>query len=159
MSKQEKASWSLLVVNVVIGLWYFSALFELRTDFATQLETMARLFVKLTIVAIVLSILGEIVMSVLEGDSKDVVDADERDRLISLKARRNGYFVLVSAVVILMVALVVGIGVTLRIPPSTPATFFQLLGQAIVIANLLLLALMLAEVAIQGSRIFYYRRG
>jgi hypothetical protein len=162
MSKQEKASWSLLVSNLAIGVWYFSMLFGLGTDLAAQVGAMVGLFIKLTVVSIVLAVAGEIVMYALSGNSKDTVEEDERDQLISLKARRNGYFVLVSAVILLMAAPVVTIALTLRIPPTAPdfaTAFLQQAGQAVFMANLLLLALMLAEVVIQGSRVFYYRRG
>jgi hypothetical protein len=161
MSKQEKASWSLLVTNLVVGAWYLSALLALGTDLAGQLEAMMGLFIRLTIVSVVLAILGEIVMHALAEKDQNKVELDERDRLISLKARRNGYFVLVSAVVLVM-SMLTFIGFTKGVESSLPdsvTTLVQQAGHAFFMANLLVLALMLTEVAIQGSRVFYYRRG
>lgn len=162
MSKQEKSSWVLLAVNVIVGIWYFSAIFALGADVPLHAPQMGQLIARITIVAIAVAILGEIVMHAIVGKAHDAVELDERDRIIGLKACRNGYFVLVSAVIVLMVALVAAIGFTHRVPSSPPGiilSFLKEAGEAIFMANLLLCALVLTEIAIQSSRIFYYRRG
>jgi hypothetical protein len=162
MSEQERLSWSVLVINLVIGFWYFSEIFASGTDFLLQMQTMVQFFIRLAILAIVLAILSEIVMYALNGKGTDRVESDERDRLIMLKSQRNGHFVLVTALIVLMVGLVVATGLTLRTEAQAPplaSTFLSRTGEAIFMANLLLLALILTEVAVQGSRVFYYRRG
>ncbi len=169
MSKQEKASWSLLITNLIIGVWYFSKVLSLGPDLAAQMGTMVGLYVKLITVAITVAIAGEIVMYAISDESPDKVAQDERDQLIRLKAQRNGHYVLVAVVIALLMALLMSIGFThsaasgvtssVMAPLQPVREFLQWAGQAIFMANLLFLALMLSEVAVQGSRVFYYRRG
>lgn len=162
MSEQEKASWSLLIINVIIGAWYFSTVFEMGTDVLAQMRVLIALLIKVTLLAIVLGILGEVLMHWLAGRSRDKVARDERDQLINLKAQRNGYFVLAAALIALLhVLLAVALGMPERIAERSLAIsgFLEKAGTAIFMANLVLLALVVTEVAVQGSRIFYYRRG
>jgi hypothetical protein len=162
MSKQERASWSLLVINLIIGVVYFSKVFASGVDWRLQMAATSRAFVQVTILAIVLAIVAEIVMNVLNGKDQDRVAADERDHLIMLKSRRNGHFVLVTALIVLMGTLVVASGFTLgdaRHAIDAAGAAFSRAGAAILMANLLLLALVLTEIAMLASCVFYYRRG
>lgn len=72
---------------------------------------------------------------------------DERDRLIATRASRNAYFVLFIGVLIMIGMIVAG---DLKNDPGiTP----------VMSANLLLLAVVVAELVNFGSRLFYYRSG
>ena len=101
MSRQERISWVSLVVNVVIGAYYFSAIFDLAESGELYGPAMAGLIFRLIVIAIVIGIAGEIVLTVLSGRAADKVSADERDRLINARATRNGYYVLTAGVILL----------------------------------------------------------
>lgn len=160
MSKQERTSWALLILNLIVGLWYFSAVFTMGPGLIMGPQ-LGSLIARIVIVAIVIGIAGQIVMNCLVTKQRDAVDLDERDRLIGLKAFRNGYLALGIAVVILMVGLFV---LTRLAHPATgelaiDTNEFAFKLDTTFIANLLLCALVMTEVVVQTSKVFYYRRG
>jgi hypothetical protein len=166
MSKQERVSWLSLAVNLVIGFYYFSAVFALAASGEIYGPAMAGLILKLVILAVIVGIAGEIVLRILAGAASDKIASDERDKLISAKAMRNGYIVLTVGVAALTSHIVVVGGLdrfSADYPIAKPTMDF--IGTVlhplapIVIAQFLLLASMTASTAIYASRIFYYRRG
>ena len=166
MSKQERMSWISLAVNLVIGFYYFSAVFALAESGGFYGPAMAGLILKLIILSIALSIVAEIVLSILTGRATDKVAADERDKLISAKAMRNGYIALTIGVVVLMshIVLVGGFDRFAADYPITGPTIDVVRTllkplPPIIIAQFLLLASMVGSTVIYASRIFYYRRG
>lgn len=161
MSKQEKASWTLLVLNVIVGIWYFSAVATSGPGLIMSPQ-LGSLIARIIVVAIVLAIAGQIVTNWFMAKSKDAVEVDERDQLIGLKAFRNGYWILGIAVA----ALIVGLWVLTRLthPPTGELAINSngsslKLTDAPVIANLLLCVLVATEIVVQSSKVFYYRRG
>ena len=166
MSKLERASSVSLAVNLVVGIYYFSAVFALAESGDFYDPAMAALITKLVIIAITLAILGEIVLHILSGRPVDRVAADERDKQINAKAMRNGYYVVTVGMMALMSHVVVVGGLDrfpLNYPESKPVMDFigTLLHPLapIVIAQFLLLASIAGSTVIYASRIFYYRRG
>lgn len=167
MSTQERTSWVALAVNLVVGVWYFTAVLGMPGEVDIYSVGMARLIIRITFIAIVLAIAAEILLRWLSDQPRDVVAADERDGLISSKAFRNAYFVLSAGVFAVIVRIVLAAGFT-RIPAGTLAHgappgviqtwFFHAVGPVFV-AHMLLLAIMVASTAVYASRIFYYRRG
>jgi ABC-type multidrug transport system permease subunit len=166
VSKQERASWTALVVNVLIGVWYFSAIFSLPGDLNLYSRALMQLIIKMIIVSIVVAIAAEIVFHILAGQPKDKVSEDERDQVIDTRAARNGYYLLVAGVFVIITRIVMAVSVE-QMPAFKRAghtagvieTLFATPVSPIYIANLLLLAFFAAGTAVHASRIFYYRRG
>lgn len=166
MSKQERASWIALFVNALVGVWYFSAVFSLPGDMNLHSRALVHLFVQMIILSIVFTIAAEIVFHIVAGKPSDKVSQDERDRLIAARATRNGYYVLASGVFIVMARIVMAASVeqmpAFKRAGHVPGVIETLFGGAVSplhIANLLLLAFMLAGAFVNASRVFYYRRG
>jgi hypothetical protein len=169
MSKQERVSWISLIVNLVIGFWYFGRVFRLPAGTDLFGPGMAIFAVNLIILSIFIGIASEVALRVAQkqvrgGESKDATGTDERDVLISLKSSRNAYGVL-SAAIFLVLVLIALLEWTQRFWHSTPdpKTVLELLATGPLapmhIAQLLLLALTLAGITVYVSRIFHYRRG
>jgi hypothetical protein len=100
-------------------------------------------FLVLIVVSIILRILIAIVFSILNAIAtreKEPGLIDERDRLIELRANRNGFFVFILGFVCAMVALAAG---------QPPTTMFLLL----------LLGGIASELVSDVSEFIFYRRG
>ena len=168
MSKQERVSWVSLVVNVLIGYWYFSAVLRLPPGADLFGPRMAAFAVQLIILSIVISIACEVALQVAQkhtgGSDADKSSVDERDRLINLTASRNAYVVLSVAIIVLLVrvALVEWVQRSGR-HQADPRSMLEMLSIGALapmhIAQLLLLALTLAGITMYASRVFHYRRG
>jgi len=173
MSQQERVSWLSLLTTLVIGYWYFQAVFALPADADLHGPAMARLVTKLIVMAIAIGIAGELLLRMVQYRSQaagpDATSADERDALIHLKATRNAHVVL-GLGVILVLCQVVMLEMTPRLAgrlaagsAQVPDTLLQrlLTGplSALHVAQLLLLALTLASITLNGSRVLYNRRG
>jgi hypothetical protein len=168
MSERERISWVALIVNLIVGTWYFSRILGAPADADLFGPRTAAFAVKVIIFAIVVSIVCEILLRVVQkstgdpgGDGKVV---DERDRLIGLKATRNAHGVLAGAVIVVLVQIaLIEWAARFRHRRGDPETVLELLGtgplEAMHVAQMLLAALGLAALALHASRIFYYRRG
>ncbi len=146
LSFQEKSVWVSVIAIIVVFGNHFSVVFG-APEALTSVELLVRL-----IGAIILLVVIEIVLHVLiavtaRRDAKDGDRLDERDRLVVVKASRNAYVVLFIGILSMIWYIVLG---DLKSDPSvTP----------VMNANLLLLAIVVAELCNYGSRLFYYRRG
>jgi hypothetical protein len=167
MSQQERVSWVALVVNTVIGYWYFERVFSLPADADLFGPGMAAFAVRLFVLLIVITIACEVALRVVSksvGSDADKNTIDERDRLIDLKAVRNAYGVLSMGIVIVVVQVVqIEWAQRYRHLRPDPQTMLELIGTgplgASHVVQLLLLALTLAAITVYASRIFHYRRG
>lgn len=168
MSKQERVSWISLIVNLLIGYWYFERVFSLPAGADLFGPGMAAFAIRLILLSIFIGIACEVALHIVQkgaGSDADKNKTDERDVLINLKASRNAYGVLSVAVVIVLVQIALMEMATPRIWHRLPKpdTVFELLGTGPLapmhIAQLLLLALTLAGITVYASRIFFYRRG
>jgi hypothetical protein len=165
MSKQERVSWVSLIVTLIVGAWYFSHVFALPADANLTGHAMTHLVMNLIAISVVLGMLSELVLrwvSLRSCAGTDRTPQDERDTLISLKATRNAYGVLFIGVVAVLSQIVLVQWVQ-RSAHSAPATVLeQILTGPLTplhVAQLLLLATMLASSTVYISRIFFYRRG
>ncbi len=169
MSEQERVSWVALVVNLLIGYWYFGRVFSLPASADLFGPGMAAFAIRLIIFAVSVTIVGEVVLRVVQkrtrrGEGVDATARDERDVLISLKASRNAYGVLAAAVIVVLVqiALLAWAQRFLWRRPE-PETVLDLMVTGPLapmhLAQLLLLALTLAAITVYASRIVYYRKG
>lgn len=168
MSQQERVSWVSLVVNVLIGYWYFERVLSLPAGADLFGPGMARFAINLIILSIFIGIACEVALGMAQkrsgGSDADKNSIDERDQLINLKASRNAYGVLSMAIGLLLVrvALVEWVQRSGRhVPDPQSMPELLLIGPLapMHIAQLLLLALTLAGIAKYASRIFFYRRG
>ena len=168
MSQQERISWISLIVNLLIGYWYFERVFSLPADANLFGARMAAFAVQLIILSIFIGIACEIALRMVQrgasdGDA-DKNKVDERDMLIGLKASRNAYGVLAVAVVVVLAQIAI-----IEMAPRwwhrmpVPDNVLERIAIGPIapmhIAQLLLLALTLAAITVYISRIFYYRRG
>ena len=173
MSQQERVSWLSLLTTLLIGYWYFQAVFALPADADLHGPAMARLVTKLIIMAIAIGIAGELLLRMVQhrahAADADATPADERDALINLKATRNAHVAL-GLGVILVLSQIAMLEMAPRLAgrpvagsTHVPDTLLQrlLAGplSALHVAQLLLLALTLASITLYGSRVLYYRRG
>lgn len=146
LSFQEKSVWVSLIAIVVVFGYHFSEVFG-TTEVITSGDFVVRL-IGVIIMLVVIEIALHILIAVSEiQDAADGGAMDERDRLIATRASRNAYFVLFIGVLIMIGTIVAG---DLKNDPGiTP----------VMSANLLLLAIVVAELVNFGSRLFYYRSG
>jgi hypothetical protein len=168
MSKQERVSWVSLVVNVLVGYWYFGRVLSLPAGADLFGPGMATFAINLIILSIFIGIACEVALNVAQkqagASDADRNTIDERDQLINLKASRNAYGVLSVAIALLLVrvALVEWVQRSGRHVPD-PQSMQELLMigplAPMHIAQLLLLALTLAGITKYASRVFHYRRG
>lgn len=164
MSEGERITWADLIAKLVAGIWYFSYILSLPVG--ADLSD-PDIFKRLVWPIIVVGLVSGMVLRKVQkrtGDGLDAAQHDERDNLITLRATRNahGVFAVAIGVVFLLImpfeALRFGRGY------QGTATVFELLGgtgplQAMHVAQLLLLSLLLASLTLNASRIYYYRRG
>ena len=167
MSRQEQVSWVSLVITIAVAVWYFSIVLQAPPETDLHGPAMAHLVGRIVTMAIVLGIAGELLLRHFSKSAQGNTEKDERDELINLRASRNGYLTLSIGVaaVLCQIALTESMQ---RLPaePLAPSGSSSLLGQlllgplsALLVAQLLLLALTLAGLCVYISRIAYYRRG
>jgi hypothetical protein len=169
MSEQERVSWVSLVVNLVIGYWYFGRVFSLPASADLFGPGMGFFAIKLVTFAIIFGIVSEVVLRAVQrrtrlGEGADATTRDERDDLINLKATRNAHGVLVAAIIVVLAQIaMLGWGISYLPPRPAPDTMLELMARGPLapmhLAQLLLLALTLAAITVYASRIVYYRRG
>ena len=167
MSERERISWVALIVNTLIAIWYFQRILALPPDADLFGPRTARFAISLVILAVVVTILCEILLRIVQrstGGGGDAAAHDERDALIDLKSVRNAHGVLGFA----LVATLVQVGLTEWVQRrgrsfQAPDNVLELLAtgplSAMHVVQLLLGALALAAFTQNASRVFYYRRG
>lgn len=168
MSQQERVSWIALIVNALIGYWYFERVFSLPAGADLFGPRMAAFAVQLIILSIVITIACEVALRVAQkaagSGGVDKSKIDERDRLILLKAQRNAHGVLSMAIIVVLFQMaVLEWAHRFRNYNPDPRTVFELLATGPLapmhVAQLLLLALTLSAITVYASRVFFYRRG
>jgi hypothetical protein len=167
MSQQERVSWIALIVNAVIGYWYFERVFSLPAGADLFGPGMAAFAVQLIVLSIVITVACEVALRIVQKGADGAPDKnriDERDTLIHLRSGRNAYGVLTICVIIVLlrVAVVEWLQRSGR-PGPDPHTMLELLLAGPLapmhVAQWLLMALALGATSAYASRIFYYRRG
>lgn len=141
MSFHERTLWLMFVVLAAVFGFYFFAVLPPASSRVTPGHV--GLFVLVVVVLVVLNIIGAIVLAVarkLFGHRDGKHDTDERDRIIGLKATRNGAYVLVTGVFLSLCAALI-----------TEGNF--------VFTHLLLFFWVLAQLVETGSQLVLYRRG
>ena len=164
MSESERITWANLVAKLVAGIWYFSYVLSLPAGVDLSDPGIAKRLVWPIIVVGLVS--GTMLRAVQKrtGGGIDAAQRDERDDLITLRATRIAYGVFGVAVGTVFILVMPFRPQHFRLGTGESLTTFQLLGgkdplQVMHVAQLLLLALLLASITLSASRIFYYRRG
>lgn len=147
MSYQEKQN----IVNIFSGLlitgiyaWmvyhrHQMGQFDLTEDFRTW-GILFLIFIGVSVaVRVIIQIIFHIINAIATREDK-VPPEDERDKLVKLKAMRNSYYVFVSGFVVSVVGLALGM------PVYWIFIIFIVFG-------------LIAEIADNGSQIYFYRKG
>lgn len=149
MSLREKSAWICLITTVVVFVPYFTYVFRLFGRHDHSVGSYIGAFVAAVFWQIILNAGAQIYITIRGGEQPK----DERDVAIEAKAYRNAYIALVSLVwtvpfVSLPVSAATGqLGVPL------------LMGQLLLVSQLVLLSFVLAEVAKYLTQVVGYRRG
>ena len=144
LSFYEKSAWGTMLVLAVLGAFYFWAVYGLWNAEALIAPAVTALAIGFTIVLVVALIAFHALIAIIDRPG----DEDERDRLIGWRASSGSGFVLglgVFGVIFLILA-----GAWLNRP---------LLLSPMVIVNMLMAAVLLAELVDLALRIYFYRRG
>jgi hypothetical protein len=148
-SFKEKSIIASLVITLLMFGWYFYQVFSNLTPSAN-----APLSVRDLVGTLVLIVILEIVIqSFIAIKNKSRLE-DERDKLIELTSRRNGYWTLCIGIWVLLVHLLI----------EGSGTWFNFYHNLIFtspsyLAHLLLLLFVVAEVVSFFTQIYYYRKG
>jgi len=144
VSFQEKsAAISLVAVLAVYGYYFY---FVFLGAGPASPEEMLFWMVGLVVVLVIVQVAFHIVVAVLNPREANAAE-DERERLIALKAYRVSYLLMSAGALVVLGRILFGSVVE---PEQV-----TLLG----IANLLLFALVLAEVGHYAAAIYHFRRG
>jgi len=147
MSYREKEN----IINIFSGLlitglysWivyqrHVQGLFDLTEDFS-KWGVILLIFIGVSIVARIIIYIIFHILNYIATREEDVPPADERDKLIRLKAMRNGYVVFSGGFVLSVLALAIGMPVY--------GIFIAFVGFGL-----------LAEIIENSSQIYYYRKG
>ena len=148
-SFKQKSVTASLVVTVLIFGWYFYHVFSnLTLTLNEQLNAS-----DLIMVIILITVLQVIIQSFIAIRNKNERE-DERDKLIEIVSRRNGYWTLCIGVWFLLIHLVI----------EGSGTWFNFYHNLIFtsptyLAHLLLLFFVLAEVISFITQLYYYHKG
>ena len=147
-SFQEKSVWGSFLALAGFSVYYFASVFGMyRSEAGVDTDRVGDLGISLLVGLIVI----EIVYHAVIAGSSGSAESDERDHWIETRASRNAYIALGIGTFALVVHLLVGEAWGSPPYPEAVAPFGM--------ANLLLLALVLAELVKYISQIVYYRAG
>jgi hypothetical protein len=147
LSYQEKSILGSLLAMVVVYGYYFASVLRDAARPEFDGDSLGRLML-----AVIAIIVIEIVYHIVLALESKTEPKDERDILIECKAYRNAYFLLaVGAVLVITWVIVAGL-VRAAAPTRIILTPF-------ITVNLVLFAMVLAEMVKFLTQLFYYRRG
>lgn len=147
MSYQEKQNIVNIFSGMLISLIYAIIIFkrqqaghfDLKEDFHTWGIIFLIYIVASIVVRIIIQIVFHIINAIATREDKVPV-TDERDKLITLMATRNSYYVFTGGFVLSVISLAIGMPVY--------GIFIAFVGTGL-----------LAEIIDNGSQIYYYRKG
>lgn len=136
MSFREKSAWISLVTTLGVYAYYFWNLLGTQDMHDADLFG---LFARCVTVLVVMQVVFHILAAIRNPRDANAPQ-DERERMIALKSVNIAYYILAGGAVLAGGGLV-------------------FMGQPVAMANLLLLALVLAEAVNYASQIVFFRRG
>ena len=137
MSFREKSTWISFLLLLVMSIPFFYQFIRIERGLSNS-----RASFHLFLLLVILFVVGEIVLHaliVMQSPRDARAPKDERERLIDLKAMRVAFFVLMSGALSVIVLV------------HFPVDRFAILQG-------LLFAVVVAELAMLGARLVYYRR-
>ena len=137
MSFREKSTWISFLLLLLISIPFFYQFIGIERRFSNSPAAFL-----LFLLLVILFVVGEIVLHaliVMQSPRDARAPKDERERLIDLKAMRVAFFVLMSGALSVIVLV------------HFPVDRFAILQG-------LLFAVVVAELAMLGARLVYYRR-
>jgi hypothetical protein len=148
-SFKEKSVIASLVVTLLIFGWCFYYVFSNLTLVVNEGLSVSDL-IGIIMLIVILEIVIQTFMAIRNKNAME----DERDKLIELVSRRNGYWTLCIGIWFLLIHLII----------EGSGTWFNFYHNLIFtspsyLAHLLLLFFVLAEVACFVTQIYYYRKG
>jgi len=145
ISYQEKSAWGLLFGVIAVSAFYFPAAFAV-IDTVGAVTPLIGLIVAGIVALVVIEVIYHTVIAAWSPKKAD--QRDERDKLIELKAERNGGFALGFGL-FWLVGWIIAQSAVKAYPVPEPLS----------IAVFILLAIMVSEAAKLASQIWYYRTG
>lgn len=147
-SNRELNIWGELVLNILVSLYYFPAVFLLEPGSNEYVEEFAWIVLKIVIFAVTYSIIVFSTISILTKEEKK----DERDREFDIRGAWAGYNVLDISVAVVLVLIIVGemAGDTSSISVIQMSPIF--------IAQLLMLVLVVSSMVKSLAKLYYYRK-
>jgi hypothetical protein len=139
ISFKEKSIWTSLIMTIIIFGYYFTRVFNVLNQPTVDSTNLIVLFISVVIMMIMLEITIHIILGIIDNKNANEAD-DERDRLIDLKATKISYYILILGVF----QAVAGLLMT-----KSP----------VIIANIILLFFVFAEIVGDSIRLYYYRKG
>ena len=137
---QEKSNWASLIIMSVVWVNYLVRVQPALADGSISRADSIGLFIGAVVILVILEVVVHIVLAVTNPKTADQ-PSDERDKIITSKAGNISGWVLGICVVMI----------------GSYAMFRDV--SSVLIANLLLLALVLAQCVDYAMALFYYRRG
>ena len=137
LSFREKSTWISFVLLLAISIPFFYQFIRIERGLSNS-----RASFHLFLLLVILFVIGEIILHaliVMQSPRDARVPKDERERLIDLKAMRVAFFVLMSGALSVIVLV------------HFPVDRFAII-------QALLFAVVVAELAMLGARLVYYRR-
>ena len=137
MSFREKSTWISFLLLLAISIPFFYQFVRIERGLSNSLASF-----HLFLLLVILFVVGEIVLHaviVMQSPRDARAPKDERDRLIDLKAMRVAFFALMAGALLVIVLI------------HFPVDRFAIL-------QALLFAVVVAELAMLGARLVYYRR-
>jgi len=139
LSFKEKSIWISLITTIIVFGYYFARVFGILNQSTGGTTELIVLYIGVVIFMVILVIVSHILLAIIY--TKEANDlADERDKLIELKATKSSYLILVVGVFG-----TVGNLLTDKSPIMT--------------ANIILLFFVLAEIVGDSIKLYYYRKG
>jgi predicted CDP-diglyceride synthetase/phosphatidate cytidylyltransferase len=147
MSYQEKQNivniFSGLLIAAIYALIVFQRHQQGRFDLTEDFSTWGVIFLIFMLVSIVARIIIYIIFHIINAIAtreEEMPVKDERDKLITLKATRNSYYVFSGGFVLAIISLAIGMPVY--------GIFIAFVGFGLI-----------AEIVDNSSQIYYYRKG
>jgi hypothetical protein len=133
LTYRERSLWIMLVTTIAVYAWYFTRAILIGSAHVWQVGSV---FIEAAILLVVLQVVASIILlAPVRPERKD-----ERDRRILERSTRNSYIFLVLGVWFALIAAALSVG-----------TFWTV--------HTLLLVLVLTELVLWASQLFYYRYG
>lgn len=152
MSYREKTAWMSLLTTLAVWGFYVSRLIRNFRAGDVDAGDFIGLFVGITILLVIVQVILAIALAVLSPRAANA-PADERERLISLKATRAASVVMTVLVMSVVLASPFVAGASPHIFPGDPIS-----GAVFLMANGVLLSVVIAEVVRDLGQIYLFRR-